>query len=95
MTSNILIFLKSMDLNVYPSWVMWKATILDVVWVLTEVFVPSEVAKPVPTLDMVLVCWGYFEVEDFHSESVVAFVVMLKCVSVVEMCFCEKCGKSD
>ena len=61
---------------------------------LTEVFAPSEVVKPVPPSEMVLVCWGYFEVEDFHSESVVALVVMVNFVSVVEMCFCAKCGKS-
>ena len=52
---------------------------------LTEVFAPSYVAKPVPPSELVLVCWGYFEVEDFYSESVVAVVVRVKFVSVVEM----------
>ena len=62
---------------------------------LTEVFAPSEVSKTVPPSDMVLVCWGYSEVEDFHSESVVAVAARVKFVSVAEMCFCEKCGQSD
>ena len=84
-----------MDLDADPSWLIRKAEILEVVWVPTEVFVPSEVAKPVPPSELVLVCWGYFEVEDFHSESVVAVVVRAKFVSVVEVCFCARCGKSD
>ena len=61
-----------MDLDLDPSWVMQKSAVLEVVWVLTEVFAPSEVTKPVPPSELVLVCWGYFEVEYFHSESVVA-----------------------
>ena len=65
------------------------------VWVLTEVFAPSEVGKPVLPSELVLVCWGYSEVEDFHSESVVAVAARVKFVSVAEMCFCEKCGQSD
>ena len=83
-----------MDWNLDPSWVMWKAIVLEVVWVLNEVFVPSEVAKPGPPSELVLVCWGYLEVEDFHSESVVAVVVRIKFVSVVEMCLCVRFGKS-
>ena len=74
---------------------MCKAPVLEVVWVLTEVFAYSEVAKPVPPSEMLFVCWRHFEVEDFHSESVVALVAMVKLVSVVEICFCEKCGQSD
>ena len=62
---------------------------------MTELFVPSEVAKTVPPSEMVMVCWGYFEVEDFHSESVVELVAIVEFVSVVEMCFYEKCGQSD
>ena len=62
---------------------------------LTEVFASSEVAKRVPPLELVLVYWGYSEVEAFYSESMVAVVSRLKFVSVVEMCFCEKCGQSD
>ena len=38
---------------------------------LTEVFAPSEVANLVSPSELVLVCWRYSEVEDFHSESVV------------------------
>ena len=72
-----------MDLDVYPSWVMCKDAVLEVVWFLTEVFVLLEVEKPVPPSEMVLVCWGYFEVDDFHSEFVVALVVMVQFVSVV------------
>ena len=44
---------------------------------------------------MVLVCWGYFEVEDFHSESVVAVAVRVEFVSAVEMCLCARGGQSD
>ena len=62
---------------------------------LTEVFAPSEVEKTVPPLDLVLVCWRYSEVEDFHSESVVAVVARVKFVSVVGMCFCAECGQYD
>ena len=79
----------SMDLNVDPIWIMCKAELLDVVWVMTEVFEPSEVAKPVPTSELVLICWGFLEVEYFHSESVVALVARVKFVSMVEMCICE------
>ena len=84
-----------MDLDVDPSLMMRKVAVLEVVWVMTEVFAPSEVEKLVPPLELVLVCSGYFEVEDFHFESVVALVVMVKFVSLVEMFFCAKCGKSD
>ena len=83
-----------MDLDMYPIWVMRKSAVLKLMWVLTEVFAPSEVAKPVTPSELVLVCWGYFEVEAFHSKSVVAVVVREKFVSVVEVCFCEICGKS-
>ena len=62
---------------------------------MNEAFTPWEVEKSVPPLDMVLVCWGYSEVEYFHSESVVAVVARVKFVSVVEMCFCAGCGKYD
>ena len=62
---------------------------------LTEVFSPLEVVKPAPALELVLVCWGYSGVEYFHSKSVVAVVARVKCVSVVDMCFCAKCGQSD
>ena len=63
---------------------VWEAALLEMVWVLTEVFAPSEVEKLVPTLELVLVCWGYFGVEDFHSVSMVAVVARVKFVSVVE-----------
>ena len=52
---------------------------------LIDAFSPSEVEKLVPPSDLVLVFWGYSEVEDFHSESVVAVVARVKFVSVVEM----------
>ena len=84
-----------MELDVDSSWVMWKATVFEVVWVLTEVLTASKVVKPVQPSEMVLVCWGYFEVEGFHSEFVVALVVMVKFVSVAVMCFVARCGKSD
>ena len=63
------------------------------VWVLTEVFAPSEVGKPVLPSELVLVCWGYSEVEYFHSESVLAVVTRVKYVSVVEMLLYARCGK--
>ena len=50
---------------------------------LAEVVAPLEVAKPVPPLDLELVCWGYSEVDFFHSKSVVAVVARVKFVSVV------------
>ena len=84
-----------MAFDVDPSWGMWKATMLEAVWVLTEEFAPSEVEKLFPPSELVLVCWGYFEVEDFHSKFVVALVVMVNFVSVDEMCFFSRCGKSD
>ena len=59
------------------------------------VFAPSEVAKPVPTSEMVLVCWRSFGVEYFHSDSVVASGVMEKIASGDEMCFLERRGKPD
>ena len=74
-----------MDLDVDPSWGALKAAILEVVWVWTDEFAPLEVEKPVPPLGLVLACWGNFEVEDFHSEFVVALVVMVKFASVAEM----------
>ena len=83
-----------MDLDLDPSWLIWKALVLEVVWVMAEVVALSEVAKPVPPSELVLVGWGYSIVQYFHSESVVAVVARLKFVSVVEMCFCARCGKS-
>ena len=74
-----------MDLDVDPIWVMWMAAVMELVRVLNEVFSSLEVAKTVPPLEMVLICWGYFEVEYFHSESVVALVLMVKFISTVEM----------
>ena len=73
---------------------MFKADLLEVVWVLTDAFAPSEVANLVPPSELVLLCWGYFEVEDFHSEFVVTLVVIVKFVSVAEMCFFARFGKS-
>ena len=84
-----------MDLDLDPSWVMCKAVILDMVRVLAEVVALSEVEKPVPPSELVLVCWRYYEVEDLHSESMVAVVERVNFVSVVDMCFYARCGKSD
>ena len=74
---------------------MWKAAFLEAMWLLSLVFVPSEVVKPVPPLDMVMVCWWFLMVGDFHSDSVVSLGVMVKFVCRAELCFFVKCGKSD
>ena len=74
---------------------MWKDALLEAVRVLLNAFVTSEVVKPVPPSELVLVCWRYYEVEDLHSESMVAVVERVNFVSVVDMCFCARCGKSD
>ena len=68
---------------------------MEVVWVLDESVSPSEFAKPVPPSELVLVCWGYSEVEDFHFESVLAVVARVKLLSMVEMCSFAICGQSD
>ena len=49
-----------MDVDVDISWGMLKAAFLEAVWLLIDVFAPSQVAKPVPPSELVLVCWGYF-----------------------------------
>ena len=49
-----------MDLDVDPSWVIWKAALLDLVWVLIDVFAPSEVEKLVPSLVAGTVMLGIF-----------------------------------
>ena len=54
-----------MDFYLDPIWVMCKAEVLDLVWVLTESFAPLEVWKPFLPSELVLVCWVYFKVEDF------------------------------
>ena len=64
-------------------------------WVMTDVFAQSEVATPVQPSELVLVCLGYFEVEDFHSESVVVVVARVKFVSMVDMCFFARWGQYD
>ena len=38
---------------------------------------------------------GYFEVESFHSEFVVALVVMVKFISLADISFFATFGKSD
>ena len=81
-----------MDLDVDLSWLVCGAYLSEVFFVLTDAFASSEVAKSVPTSELVLVCWGYFEVEGFHSVFMIALVVMVKFVSVVEMCFFVRCG---
>ena len=62
---------------------------------LAELFALLEVAKTVSLSDLKLVCWGYFEVENFHSESVIAVVARVKFVSVVDIYFCAKCGQFE
>ena len=81
-----------MDWDLDPRWVMWKAVLLKVVWVPDEVVAPLEVVKLVPPLELLLVCWGYSDPEHFNFESVVAVVARVRFVSVVEMCFCARCG---
>ena len=82
-------------MDVDPIWGVLKAALLEVLLVQIDAFSPSEVAKPVPTSELVLVCWGNFEVEYFHSEFVVALSVMVKFVSVDEMCLFAICGQFD
>ena len=77
-----------MDLDLDPSWLMWKAIDLEMVWLLAELVALLEFAKLVPPSELVLVCWGYYEVEVFHSGSVVAVVARVKFVNIVEMFFC-------
>ena len=84
-----------MGFGLYPSLVMWKVVVLELVWVPAELVAPSEVEKPVPTLGLILVFWGYSDPENFRSESMAAVVTRIIFVSVVEICFCEICGKSD
>ena len=74
---------------------MWKAVVLESVWVPAEVVSPLEVEKTVPPSELVLVCWGYSEIDNFHSESVAVVVTRVKFVSKVDMCFYARCGKSD
>ena len=78
-----------------PSWVMQKDLFLEVVWVPDDLVAPSEVAKLVPPSEVLLVFWGYSDPEIFHLESVAAVMARVIFVSVVEMCFCDRCGKSD
>ena len=74
---------------------IWKAVVLEVVWVLDEVVAHSEVAKPVSPSELVLVCWGYSDAIIFHFESVVAVAERVIFVGVVEMCYCARCGQPD
>ena len=69
-----------MDLDLDPNWVMCKAVFLEVVWVPDEVVLPSEVAKPVPPSEMILIFWGYSDPENYHSESVAAVVARIRLV---------------
>ena len=74
---------------------MCKVALLEAVWVLTIVSAPSEVAKMVPTSDLVLVFWWFLVVEDSHFDSMVALGVTVKKLCGAKMCFFAKCGKSD
>ena len=51
---------------------MWKAVLLEVVWVTDGFVAPSEVEKLFTPSDLILVCWEYSDPEHFHFESVVA-----------------------
>ena len=73
-----------MDFDVDPIWGVWKAALLTAMWVLN-----------VPPLELVLVIWECSEVEDFHSEFVVALTIMVKILGVAEMCFFARCRQSD
>ena len=73
---------------------MWETLILEVVWVPTEEVAPLEVAKLVPPLELLLLCWGYSESENVLSESVAKLLARVKFVSVFDILFCARCGKS-
>ena len=44
-----------MGFDLGPIELMCKAEVLEVLWVMTEVVAPSEVVKPVPPSELVLV----------------------------------------
>ena len=54
-----------MDLDLDSSWVVWKAVVLEVVWVPAEVVAPSDFAKLVPTSEILLVCWDILKLNIF------------------------------
>ena len=70
------------------------ADLLEELWVLILVFAPLDVTKPVPPSELVLVCWWFLVVENFHSDSVVALGVTVNFECGVELCLYTKCGKS-
>ena len=74
-----------MNLDVDTSLGVFKAALLEVAWVLTDTFAPSEFAKTVPPSEILLVCWGYSDPENFHSESVAAVAARVIFLSMVEM----------
>ena len=80
-----------MYLDLGPSWVMWKAVVLEVVWVPAYLVAPSDVEKLVLLSDMLPVCWGYSDPKNFHFESVTAVVARVRFASVVEVCFYLLC----
>ena len=88
-------FFSSMALDVGPSLVIWKDIFLKVVRVPADLVAPSEVTKMFPPSELLLVCWGYSDPESFHFESVLAVMARVIFVSLVEMCLCTRCGKSD
>ena len=72
-----------------PSWGMLKADILEVVWVMTLVFAPSEVENCFqPRI------WSWCADDILVLKNVVALGVMVKFANGTEMCFFEKCGQS-
>ena len=72
-----------MDLDPYPIWVVCKAVVLEVLLVPDEVVSPSEVAKLVPLLELLLVFWRYSDPESFHFESVSEVMARVRFESVV------------
>ena len=84
-----------MDFNVDPSWVVLKNALSEVVCVLTPVFSPSYVEKPVPPLELVLVFKWSFGVEYFHFDPVGLLRVMENFASGAGMCLFARCVKSD
>ena len=68
---------------------------MEVVWVPAEVVATSDVAKLVLPSELLLVCWGYSDTGNFHSESMAAVVERVIFVSVVKMYFYARFGKSD
>ena len=68
---------------------------LEVMWVLLSVFAPSEVAQPVPLLDLVQVCWLFLVARDFDYNSVVTLEARVKYSNKAELYFAIKYEQPD